>query len=337
MNDMPMRIELTRRSLLLGGAATLGIGVLLPAPLRAENPVPFRDWLSSLREEVVREGISSATFDSAFARVQPIERVLELDRKQPERTLTFQEYMDKVVTQVRIENARQRYSQHSGLLRGVSDKFGVQSRFIVALWAIESDFGRIMGNFSVIAALATLAYDGRRSAFFKKELFDALRILQDERLPVDRFTGSWAGAMGQSQFMPSSFRRFAVDFDGDGRRDIWSSLPDVFASAANYLSQSGWRADQTWGREVRLPEKYDVTQNGLEIEKPLEEWRRIGFRRRDGAELPVRDMRAALVLPGGEQGPAFLVYNNYRVILKWNRSLYFATAVGSLADRIEAV
>jgi membrane-bound lytic murein transglycosylase B len=202
----------------------------------------------------------------------------------------------------------------------------------------------------VVAALATLAHDGRRSAYFRRELFNALMILDQGHISVGAMKGSWAGAMGQSQFMPSSFLSFAVDEDGDGRRDIWTTKADVFASAANYLAESGWQGDQTWGRRVRLPQGFDLALVGLDVIKPLDQWQTLGIRRSDGRDLPTRPLPASLVLPDGEKAPdgvgvgdpgwagnsgaAFLVYDNYRTTLKWNRSTFFAIAVGHLADRL---
>ena len=206
--------------------------------------------------------------------------------------------------------------------------------YAIRSYYVETDFGRITGGFSVVGALATLAWDGRRSAYFRKELLEALHILDAGHITPERMQGSWAGAMGQSQFMPSSFRSFAQDYDGDGRRDIWGTRADVFASAANYLARSGWRDDITWGREVRLPKGFDSRLLGLETVKGLREWQKLGVRRADGGPLPARDLPASLVRPNGDSGPVYAVYENYRTLLKWNRSLYFATAVGLLADRI---
>lgn len=320
-----------RRSFLAGLS-----GVLAAAPRRGRAAeMEFDAWLKSFRQEAVAKGIPAAVVDQSLAGVAPIPRVLELDRRQPETTLTFNEYITRVVNPGRIESGRARLAEHRDLLARVSHTYGVQPRFIVALWGIETDFGRITGNFSIIAALATLAYDGRRSAFFREELLNALRIVAKGHVGAQELRGSWAGAMGQSQFMPSTYLAYAVDFDGDGKADIWSSRPDVFASAANYLAKVGWRGDETWGREVRLPPGFDralIDHN--KMQKPLTDWQALGVRRADGGDLPARDLTAALVQPGGAEGPTFLIYNNYRVLLRWNRSLYFATAVGFLADRI---
>ena len=212
----------------------------------------------------------------------------------------------------------------------------MQSRYIVALWGIETDFGRITGGFPVISSLATLAYDGRRSKFFRKELLLALKIVDGGHILAKDMVGSWAGAMGQNQFMPSSFHAYAVDYDKDGSKDIWKTLPDVFASIANYLSKSGWQADQTWGRPVRLPENFSRKFLGRKIKKPLGEWQQLGVRKLSGQDLPKRNLLSSIIRPEkGQIGPAFVIYNNYEVILKWNRSNYFATAVGTLSDKIK--
>jgi membrane-bound lytic murein transglycosylase B len=260
--------------------------------------------------------------------------VVELDRRQPEFTLTLEQYLSRVVSERRVRKGRQRLVKHREILREVSAKFGVQPRFILALWGIETDYGRLKGGFSVIPALATLAYDGRRSAYFRKELFNALTIIDQGHITAENMIGSWAGAMGQNQFMPSSFLRYAVDYDGDGRRDIWTNTKDVFASTANYLHRVGWRDDQTWGRAVRIPDGFDPGLLGLKVKKALAEWQALGVRRSDGTDLPSRNLTASLVRPGKDKGPVFVVYGNYRAILKWNRAHFFATAVGQLADRI---
>jgi membrane-bound lytic murein transglycosylase B len=301
----------------------------------AEARPDFATWLAGLRGEALGRGIRPQTLDAALAGVAPIPRVIELDRRQPEFTLTFDDYIGRVVPPARVERGRQQLDENRALLDQVSRRYGVQSRFVVALWGIESDFGRITGSFKIVPALATLAYDGRRSSYFRRELLDALRILDDGHATPDTMIGSWAGAMGQSQFMPSSFLRFAVDFDGDGRRDIWQTRADVLASAANYLAQSGWKGDETWGRAVRLPPGFDAALADQKVEKTLSQWQALGVRRSDGGDLPTRPVMASLVLPAGPEGPAFLAYNNYKVILKWNRSHFFAIAAGTLADRIE--
>ena len=297
--------------------------------------LPFETWLEGLRAEALAEGISPKTLDAALAEVVPIPRVIELDRTQPEKTLTFQQYMERVVPNSRVEKGRQLLQQNAAQLSAVRDVFNVQPRFIVALWGIETNFGQYTGGFSVIASLATLAHDGRRSDYFRGELLNALRILEEGHITPDAMMGSWAGAMGQSQFMPSSFVRYAIDFDGDGKRDIWNTKADVFGSAANYLAESGWNGDQTWGRKVSLPAGFDKKIARLKTSKTLANWQALGVRRANGNDLPsVSGMEGSIIFPGGEDGPAFLVYANFKTTLKWNRSTFFAMAVGHLADGI---
>jgi membrane-bound lytic murein transglycosylase B len=236
-----------------------------------------------------------------------------------------------------VEKARRLLAENRALLEKVAEEYGVQPRFLVSFWGLESNFGEHTGGYQVIAALATLAHEGRRHDFFRAQLFDALKILDEGHIGVAEMTGSWAGAMGQLQFIPSTFVNFAVDYDGDGQRDIWRSLPDIFASAANYLSQEGWRGDRNWGRQVALPPDFDYSLASLAVKYPLSEWATTyGLRDVDGGPLPVVDgMEAALVLPAGYRGPAFLVYENFETILIWNRSILYAVSVGHLADRID--
>jgi membrane-bound lytic murein transglycosylase B len=311
----------------------LGLSIALAGPASA-NEIDFATWLDGVRSEALGLGIKPATLDHALGGLQPIPRVLELDQKQPERTISFAAYIERVVNPARIATAREQLVENRAVLTAIGAKYGVQPRFIVALWGIESDFGKLTGGFPVVASLATLAYDGRRSAFFRGELMNALKIIDHGDITPEAMLGSWAGAMGQSQFMPSSYLSYAVDYQGDGRRDIWHSREDVFASIANYLSRVGWHGDQNWGRTVRLPSGFDRTIAGTK--KPLEAWRKLGVRRADGGELPAgHDLDAALVLPGGDDGPAVLAYDNFRTILKWNNSTFFASAVGYLADSMD--
>ncbi len=297
----------------------------------------FQAWLQALRAEAQERGIKATTLDSALNGIALIPRVVELDRRQPEFTLTYTQYRDRVVPLSRIKKGRKKLAENRALLQEIGTKLGVQPRFIVALWGIETDFGRVTGGFSVVPALATLAFDGRRSAYFRKELHNALLILDQGHITAKAMVGSWAGAMGQSQFMPSSFLAYAMDYDGDGRRDIWTTRADVFASAANYLAKSGWRADQTWGREVKLPANLAPALADLKVRKQTSEWQAMGVRRADGGDLPARQLSASIVLPEkGKMSPAYMVYSNYRTTLLWNRSTFFALAVGLLSDGIGA-
>jgi membrane-bound lytic murein transglycosylase B len=295
---------------------------------------PFGEWLEGVRSEAAGRGISPGVIDAALSDVAPIERIIELDRRQPESRITFTEYLRRTTPRSRVREGQALLDRHRALLDRVAAAYGVQPRFIVALWGMETSYGANTGGFPVIDALATLAHDGRRSDYFRGELMDALEILDGGHIAVADMQGSWAGAMGQSQFMPSSFLKFAQDFDGDGRRDIWTTLDDVFASAANYLSEAGWTDEETWGREVRLPRGFDGALVGLEVTRSLAEWGELGVRRKDGSALPDADIGASVVAPDGTSGPAYLVYGNYRAIMQWNRSTYFATSVGILSDRI---
>jgi membrane-bound lytic murein transglycosylase B len=313
-------------------ACFLGLAVALAAgAARAED---FAGWLAQLRRDAVADGVSKATVEAALRDVRPIDRVIELDRQQPEFTLTFQQYVERVVPPARVERGRALLAANKPLLTAIGQRYGVQPRFIVALWAIESDFGRVMGDYPIIDTLATLAYDGRRSKFFRGELMQALHILDEQHLPVERLTGSWAGAMGQCQFMPSSYRRYAVDYTGDGKADIWENQADVFASIANYLGSLGWNATEGWGMEVSLPAKFNGRLGDGKTLRTVGEWRRLGVRAAGGRPLPGSNVKAALVLPAGASGPAYLTLPNYRVIMRWNPSDFFAIATGLLADRI---
>ena len=330
MDFMSKRRYLHARGILL--AALLAVSV--PSVGNAADQ-DFASWLQGLRADALGKGIRPETLDRALKGLAPIPRVVELDRKQPEFSLTFEQYLARVVPQARVDQGKARLKEHHELLAEISKKYGVQPRFIVAFWGIESDFGRLDGGFSVIQSLATLAYDGRRSTFFRGELIRALRIVDQGHIAPETMRGSWAGAMGHFQFMPSTFESYAVDYDGDGKRDIWANKRDAFASAANYLSKSGWKGDQTWGRAAKVPAGFNMSLVGLDTKKSLEEWQKLGVTRTDGGPLPIRaDVSASLVLAEGTKGPAFLIYDNYRVTLKWNRSTFFAVAVGTLAERI---
>ncbi len=297
-----------------------------------ELRLSFPEWIEELKAEALSRGISPETLVVLDA-VQPLERVLELDNSQPEFVQTFTRYIGLRVTSDQVARGRDLLSQHAELLNQVQQRYGVQPHYLAAFWAIESNFGRATGGFAVIDALATLAYDPRRADFFRKELLTALQILDDGHIAADRMSGSWAGAMGQLQFLPSVFYSYGVDGDNDGRIDIWNSLPDVFYSAANFLSNSGWKGDERWGREVLLPETFDYALSGTATRKSLQEWRDLGIKRVDGGVLPVADMQASVILPAGANGPAFLGYDNYRATLAYNPSTFYALTVGTLADQ----
>lgn len=317
----------------LAGTLMVGLASAGPAAAQTDNG-PFDRWLAELKAEAIESGFDAATVERALAGVEPIERVIELDRKQPEFTLTFGGYMNRVISDARIERGRELLAKHAAMLKRITAKHKVQPRFLVAFWGLETNFGDHFGAFPVAGSLATLAHDGRRSAFFRKQLLAALDLMSRGDMPVD-VKGSWAGAMGNFQFIPTTYRDFAVDYDGDGRRDLWFNLEDAFASAANYLSRSGWDNERTWGREVHLPAGFDVSLTGLKTKKSLAEWQALGVRRAVGKrDLPKVDIKGAIVLPAGLTGPAFMVYDNFESILRWNRSIFYAIAVGHLADRL---
>ncbi|GAA5134208.1 lytic murein transglycosylase [Thalassotalea piscium] len=313
------------------------------------NEANFLLYVEQLKTEAQAQGFTAEFIDQAFANAKFYKRAVKADRSQPEVVETLDTYLPKRVPDWKIKQARHQYKTHKILLDTIAEKYGVQPRFIVALWGLETNFGKIMGNYNVVSALATLAYEGRREAFFKKQLWAALTIVNEGHIDVENMKGSWAGAMGQNQFMPTSFVAYAVDGDGDGKKDIWGNQADVFASMANYLKKEGWNSDITWGRQVKLPKGFD---NSLAIpqktggrkqwlaawkntEKTLAQWQTLGVRRVDGTDLPKVDITAALVFPDGEKGRAYLAYDNYKSLMHWNLSYYFVSSVGHLSDRIK--
>ena len=296
----------------------------------AEFPV----WLEELRVEAIQSGISAATVNAALADVAPVVRIIELDRNQPEFKLDFWDYLNRVVSDWRIEQGRIYLEENRELLEDVASRYGIPPHILVAAWGIESNFGQTQGSTPVISSLVTLAYDERRAAFFRAELLHALKILDEEHISLEDMRGSWAGAMGQVQFMPSTFVDYARDGDGDGRKDIWNNLADALESAANFMASSGWQRGIIWGRQVRLPDAFDTGLEGLETRKSLAAWQSLGVRTIAGNDLPSVDIDGSVILPAAAAEPAFLVYQNYRTIMRWNRSHLFAISVGHLADRI---
>jgi len=295
--------------------------------------MPFSEWLQGFRAEAAAKGIDAAALDRGLANVSTIDRVLELDKRQPEFMLTLWRYLELYVPDARVEKGKALLQTHAKLLKEIENKYGVPARFLVAFWGVETDFGRNFGSFRMIDAVATLAYDARRAAFFRSQLMSAMRLVAAGDVTPDT-KSSWAGAMGNMQFIPSTFEGYAVDYDGDGRRDLWNNPGDAFASAANYLSSVGWERDYTWGREVKLPKTFDWSLASLGTKKSIAEWAKLGVRRADGGALPKADLEASILLPAGASGPAFMVYKNFRVIMRWNTSQLYAIAVGHLADRM---
>jgi membrane-bound lytic murein transglycosylase B len=312
------------------------------APLPGPTAVPaapvqnqsFVQWLEGVKAEARANGIRETTLAAAFAGVEPNPRVIELDNQQPEFTRQIWDYLDSAVSETRVAQGRALMARHAAVLDQIARRYGVQPQYVVAVWGIESNYGANFGDFSVIRSLATLAYEGRRTDFFRRHLMAALRILDSGDITPDRMLGSWAGAMGHTQFMPTAYLQYAVDFDGDGRRDIWGSAADALASTANYLHDKGWVTGQRWGREVRLPAGFDYSLADGETRRPLSYWRSLGITAADGSALPAEDMQAALIVPAGARGPAFLLYRNFDVIKTYNNATAYALAVGHLGDRI---
>jgi len=311
--------------------------LIIPSPTPAQKKKTFEAWLADFRSEAASKGVSQKTLQSALSRVQYLPKVIELQKNQPEFKFTVEEYLTRVASENRVLRGREVLSEQRSLLGKMDERYGVPPQYLVALWGIETDFGRMTGGFPVVDAVATLAYAGSRSEFFRTELLYALRIIDRGHISPDKMVGSWAGATGQLQFMPSTFYSYAVDYNGDGRIDIWNNLEDILASAANYLSRSGWVRDQPWGWEVNLPKDFDRTLAGLDNRKSLDDWEKLGVRHLPGEKVKNSSAwLASVVAPDGPKGRAFMAMENYRVIYRWNRSHHFAVAVGVLADRIAA-
>ena len=295
----------------------------------------FQHWIAGFRGRAAAHGIRTATFDRAFQGVTLNEQVIQLDRNQSEFTKPIWEYLDSAASDTRIRNGRAALQTNSATLARIERRYGVDKEVVVAIWGLESAYGGFRGNSSVIRSLATLAYEGRRAAFFEEQLIDALVILQAGDITPDKMTGSWAGAMGHTQFMPSSFLEHAVDFTGDGRRDIWSDDPsDALASTAAYLAHFGWTKGQPWGVEVRLPKGFDYAQAQRKITRSPAQWARMGVVGLDGRAVPNHG-KASILLPAGGRGAAFMIFDNFAVIERYNSADAYVIGVGHLADRLK--
>jgi membrane-bound lytic murein transglycosylase B len=297
----------------------------------------FEQYLADLKLQAIEQGYTAHFVNQVFADVTYHKKTVIADKNQPETKLTLDKYLATRVPDWKVKKAIDLMTQHRVLLDQVEQQFGVQKRFIVALWGNESNFGSLMGQHSVINSLVTLAYEGRREALFKKQLFAAIKILQQGHIELDQFVGSWAGAMGQSQFMPTSFLDYGMDFDNDGRKDIWNNKADVFASIANFLRAEGWSDQLTWGRQVTVPDNFDFNLAGLKnsSKRLLADWQAMQVRRYDGSNLPELPIKASIIAPDGEKGRIYLVYQNFHTLMKWNRSSYFGISVSYLSDRIK--
>lgn len=318
----------------LAGVVCL-LSALLPAPSALAANAQFNQCVANLQSQARRQGISDKTVNEVLGKVKYLARVIELDRRQPEFTQTFAGYFKARVTDDRVRNGRRLIAQHRDLLNKVEQESGIPAKYLVSFWGLETNYGGYFGDWSVPDSLATLACDERRSAFFTEELLNALRIIDAGDIAPNRMVGSWAGAMGHMQFMPSTFLNYARDADGDGRRDLWGSLDDAMASAAHFLRRVGWNPELEWGQEVRLPADFDYSLAGLQRKLTLADWAARGVMPVSGAALLPTDQKAALLVPAGHRGPAFLVTDNFNVIMRWNRSEYYALSVGHLADRID--
>ena len=304
------------------------------AAISAKSDDEFRRCIISLKLTAAEAQISPAVIDAVLDQVEQSERVLQLDRRQPEFTQTFARYFNARVTDARVEKGRHLLAEHRELLEQVRLASGVPPQYLVAFWGLETNFGSYLGKMDIADSLATLACDDRRSRYFSGELISALKIIDSGDISAPEMIGSWAGAMGHVQFMPSTYRKYAVDFDQDGKRDLFNSVADAFGSAGYFLQGLGWEFGLRWGREIRLPDHFDYSLAWSGEPKSLTDWRQLGVRDAFGQSLPEASVEAMLRLPAGHRGPAFLTYGNFDVIMGWNRSVAYALSVGHLADRI---
>lgn len=332
-----MMVQIARCTRLLK-IAVLAVSVSCVPKIAAANEYPqpdsFPSCLAKIEERAAREGISTETRALVIPELRWLPSVIESDRRQPEFTLSFDRYFTRAVSEKRIQTGRLMLKTHADLLRDLERRYGVPGRYLLAFWGLETNYGGYMGNTSSLDALATLACDTRRTRFFETELLAALHIVDQQKLKPEAMIGSWAGALGQVQFMPTNYRRYGRDGNNDGRIDLFGSTEDALTSAAYFLHELGWVRDQRWGREVKVPAKFDFVLADGRRTLPLAEWKKRGLRNADGGPLPVANFDAALHVPGGHEGPAFLSYQNFAVTKRWNNSNFYALAVGHLADRI---
>ena len=294
----------------------------------------FAQCIAELQDRARSEQLSAQVVDEVLANLRLQQRVIELDRSQPEFTQTFANYYYRRVTSGRITRGQQLLDEYDPFLAELNKEYGVPGHYLVAFWGLETNFGRYLGKMPTLDSLATLACDERRSEFFTNELMQALALLESESLSPAEMRGSWAGAMGHTQFMPTAYRRYAIDGDGDGQVNLWRSERDALASGANYLAKLGWRGGEHWGHEVLLPQDFPYARTGLNNSHPASYWKGLGVRRADGQPVDGVDVQTSILVPAGHAGPAFMVYPNFNIILQWNRSEYYALAVGLLADRL---
>ncbi|HYD05531.1 MAG TPA: lytic murein transglycosylase [Reyranella sp.] len=305
---------------------------LVGGPALAQNE--FQDCLQNIRADAQRQGVPAATIDTAFRGLTPDRKVVELDSRQPEFTQTYGKYIGNAITADRIAKGQQKLQQYRGLLSQLESEYGVAPQYLVAFWGVETNYGTYMGDFSALRSVATLACMTKRAAFFANETIQALRILANNHMTTQQMKGSWAGAMGNMQFMPSTFTKWAVDRDGNGRIDIWNSMPDAFASAANFLRGIGFKPGLPAADEVTLPQNFPLEQADTTVEKPVRAWAAMGVKRAGGGALPASDEPSSIILPAGWRGPAFILYPNFKAVMNWNRSTLYALSVTILAQQI---
>ncbi|WP_165953511.1 lytic murein transglycosylase [Shewanella decolorationis] len=300
----------------------------------AAHAAAFPTCVANLQERARTEGLSEATIQDTVASLQFVPKVIELDQAQPEFSQTFNNYFTKRATDWRVNEGRRLLKKHRALLDKLAQEYGVPPQYILSFWGLETNYGSYKGKMSVLDSLATLACEPRRSGYFTTELMQALKLKEKYGFDKSTMVGSWAGAMGHTQFMPSAYAKYAIDGDGDGKADLWNSTEDALTSAANFLQHLGWQRNERWGREVILPRNFSYENLGAKQAQPLSQWAAQSVVQSNGLPLPAIDMKAALYLPSGHTGPAFLGYENFNVIMRWNRSEFYAITVGHLADRI---
>ena len=320
-----------------GCAADASPDTQLPLPSPVTENAAFADWLTAFRADALKAGITGQTFDRSLAGVRIDRDVIEANESQPEFTKPVWEYLEGALSDTRVAKGKALLAENKTLLDGIEARYGVDRHVLVAIWGLESNFGSFQGTMSVVRSLATLGFEGRRTEYGRTQLVAALQIIQNGDITPKGMTGSWAGAMGQTQFIPTTYNAHAVDFDGDGRRDIWNSRGDALASAAHYLGQSGWKTGGTWGYEVKVPQGFDYASADMSVSKTAGEWSDAGVARMDGRPFPQGEMgeKASIFLPAGHRGPAFLVMNNFRTVLAYNASTSYSLAVNLLADRFK--
>ena len=314
---------------------------IIPLHVLAESNIEsFEVWMQNLKKDALQQNISSETFNEAFVNIiNPDEKIIQLYNRQPEKIISFEEYLKRTISNNRIDKGKKQLSKFDNALKEIAEKYGVQSRFIIAIWGLESNFGSFTGKYSVISSLATLAYKSRRKEFFRKQLFYALKIIEQGDIEPEKMKGSWAGAMGQPQFLPSSYINYSTDENSDGKRDIWFNHFDIFGSIANYLKQHGWNDNYTWGREVILSNPIEESYFGInkKSKKSLLEWHNLGVKNINGDDIPTKNKLKANLISANKKGKdrIYLVYDNFLSILAYNNSIFYALSVGILSDKIK--